>query len=352
MKRVILILGFLIILSCQEENKKKGLEHIESVEVQTIYEDSVSIRTLEILNDGSLAFAGSDGKFGLYSPADKKWVTNTISEDSLKPSFRATGHTSTDFFMLSVANPALLFKTGDNGQMQPVYYEEGEKVFYDSLKFWNDREGIAMGDPTGNCLSIIITRDGGNTWNKINCDELPPSEAGEAAFAASNTNINISGNKAWIITGGMKSRVFYTPDKGKKWEVFETPLIQGTPTQGGYSMDFYDKMEGFIVGGDYTNPDLNTGNKARTEDGGRTWELVSDGAEPGYKSCVQYIPTMGGKELITVGFTGISYSADRGDTWRTLSDEGFYTLRFINDSTAYAAGKNRISKLMFKRGEQ
>ena len=349
MQRVILILVFLVIISCQDENKKKVLANIESVELETIYEDSLSIRALEILNDGSLAFAGSDGKFGLYNPTDKKWVTNIIKEDSLQPSFRATGHTTTDFFMLSVANPALLFKTGENGQMQPVYYEEGEKVFYDALKFWNDREGIAMGDPTDNCLSIIITRDGGNTWNKLNCEDLPSSPEGEAAFAASNTNIKIMGNKAWIITGGMKSRVFYTPDKGKNWEVFDTPLIQGTSTQGGYSMDFYDKMEGFIIGGDYTNPDLNTGNKARTEDGGRTWTIVSDGKEPGYKSCVQYVPKMSGNELVAVGFTGISYSADKGNSWKSLSEEGFYTIRFINDSTAYGAGKNRISKIIFKR---
>jgi hypothetical protein len=51
---------------------------------------------------------------------------------------------------------------------------------------------------------------------------------------------------------------------------------------------------------------------------------------------------------VAIGFTGISYSNDTGMNWRALSNEGFYTIRFQNDSVAYAAGKNRIAKLTFK----
>jgi hypothetical protein len=46
-----------------------------------------------------------------------------------------------------------------------------------------------------------------------------------------------------------------------------------------------------------------------------------------------------------VGFEGIDYSLDAGDTWAPLSEEGYYTLRFLNDSVAFAAGKGKISKL-------
>jgi len=51
--------------------------------------------------------------------------------------------------------------------------------------------------------------------------------------------------------------------------------------------------------------------------------------------------------LIAVGFKGISYSYDYGENWQQLSDEPFYTIDFINEFVAYAAGKNRISKLIF-----
>ena len=90
----------------------------------------------------------------------------------------------------------------------PVYTEVNPKVFYDSMKFFDESHGIAMGDPTENCLSIILTNDGGNTWTKVPCEKLPPVVEGEAAFAASNTNIKVLGNTAWIVTGGTKARVF------------------------------------------------------------------------------------------------------------------------------------------------
>ncbi len=343
---LILILSF---ISCK---KKETFipRQFSSVEIETLYSDTLlSIRAIEILNDKSLAFAANNGVFGLYNPQKDSWVTSVQTYDSLNLQFRAVAHTSTDFFMLSIESPTLLFKTGDTGKMQLVYKEENDKAFYDAMRFWNDREGIAIGDPTDTCLSIIITRDGGETWQKVSCDSLPVSKEGEAAFAASNSNIAIFGDQTWIATGGKSSRILHSVDKGATWEVFDTPVVQGFETTGLYSIDFYDALNGFAIGGDYTNPGNNEANKILTEDGGRTWQVVARNQEPGYRSCVQYIPNRAGKELVTIGFEGIDFSNDGGYNWKHLSDEGFFTLRFLNDSVAYAAGRGRISKLLFKK---
>jgi photosystem II stability/assembly factor-like uncharacterized protein len=195
-------------------------------------------------------------------------------------------------------------------------------------------------------LSILITRDGGNSWQKMLCSELPEAISEEGAFAASNTNIAISGEHTWV--GTTESRIFYSPDKGHSWQVFTTPIKNDKPTQGIYSLDFYNDQLGVAMGGDYTQPDSMTGNKALTRDGGKTWKLLADGNIPGYKSCVQFVTNGGGKEMVAVGFTGIAYSQDFGDSWVNLSEEPFYTLRFVNDSTAYAAGRHRIGLLSFK----
>ena len=141
----------------------------------------------------------------------------------------------------------------------------------------------------------------------------------------------------------------FSPDKGKTWKKYDTPLVDGKETTGGYSVDFYDKNNGIIIGGDYTNPEDNQANKAITGDGGKTWKLVAEGQEPGYQSCVRYVPHGNAKEIMAVGFTGIHYSKDAGKSWKQLAADGFYTLRFLNDSTAYAAGKNRIALLHFLR---
>lgn len=348
MKIIVLLLVFSSIISCKKEEDKQ-LKSITSVTVEDIYTDStLSIRAIELLNDNSLAFAANNGTFGLYNPKTNRWMTSVQKVDSLNLQFRAVAHTSTDFFMLSVENPALLFKTGDDGMMELVYKEVHDKVFYDAMTFWNDLEGIAVGDPTDECMSIIITRDGGNSWNKLPCSQLPAANEGEAAFAASNTNIAAVDNHTWIATGGKSSRILYSLDKGETWEVFQTPIVQGEATTGIYSIDFYDDKHGFAIGGDYTKPESGVSNKIVTSNGGKTWTLVADAKEPGYRSCVQYVPNSNAQSLVVVGPTGIDVSNDKGNSWKHLSDESFHTLRFLNDSVAYAAGNGRISKLVIK----
>ncbi|MCP9200094.1 oxidoreductase [Gramella sp. GC03-9] len=353
MKRLyfLLVLGILSCKNDADKNVEAEPTYFGSVKTEVILEDdSLSVRAIEVIGN-NLAFAGSNGVYGLYNSSNGQWKTSVQNFDSITPEFRAVASTANDFFMLSVGNPGLLFKTGNSGNMELVYKEENEKVFYDAMAFWNDQEGIAMGDPTETCISILVTRDGGSSWSKLDCESLPQAAEGEAAFAASNSNISIVGDKTWILTGGTKSRILYSPDKARTWKVYDTPLLQGKPTTGGYSMDFYDENTGIIIGGDYTNPEGNYGNKAITTDGGKTWELVAEGKEPGYRSSVRYVPNSGGKEVVAVGFKGINYSKDGGENWEKLSDDGFYTLRFLNDTTAYAAGKGRIAKLNFYKNE-
>ena len=337
-----LLLVFILFIGCAKKQKPNPFT---SVQIETLYEDTLSIRAIEIMGN-SLAFAANKGVFGSIDLTNNKVRTSVQRYDSIFPEFRAIAHNATDFFMLSVANPALLYKTGDNGQMDLVYQEVGEKVFYDAMTFWNDLEGIAIGDTVNGCLSIIITRDGGNSWNKIPCANLPNGIEGEGAFAASNTNIKTLGDKVWIAT--TDSRIYYSGDKGKTWAVFETPIIKDEPTQGIYSIDFYDENLGVAIGGDYTKPENPNANKALTKDGGKTWNLIADGKIPSYKSCIQFVPNSDGKGIVALGFTGITYSSTMGEAWTELSSESFYTIRFLNDSIAYAAGKNRIAKLTFR----
>lgn len=347
MRLLLSVLLVFLSVSCTKKGKHFEPRDIVNVEIETVLKDSLlSLRAIEVLDDKNLAFAANNNSFGLYNPMDKSWNISRQVYDSLDFSFRSVSHTKSDFFMLSISSPTLLFKTSNSG-MQLAYIEEHKMAFYDSMDFWNNQEGIAIGDPTEGCMSIIITRDGGNTWTKLSCDKLPKAIEGEAAFAASDTNIAIVGNHTWVATGGNASRVLYSEDKGETWEVYDTPIVQGIGTTGMYSIDFYDELNGFAIGGDYTKPEDNSANKIRTKDGGKTWNIVGANQEPGYRSCVQYIPNGEGEELVVVGFNGIDYSNDGGDTWKHLSDEGFYTIRFIDENTAYAAGKGRISKLTF-----
>ncbi len=354
MRLFILILLASIFSFCGEKNNNV-LHDFSEVDIQILIEDSISIRAVEVYKDSLIGFGYNKGYgfLNLYNDDvtfhEFKVTDNTQNHDNWITEQRAVAFSDQSFYSLGIGSPARLRKINLQDKTEKnVYQETHEKAFYDAIAFWNTTEGIAMGDPTDGCLSIIITRDGGETWRKIPCKDLPSTVTGEAAFAASNGNISIVGDHTWIISGGMKSRVFYSSDKGATWEVFDTPIMQGTATTGGYSIHFYDENNGIIFGGDYTQPEKNKANKAITKDRGKTWQLIADQKEPGYKSCVRYVPNSGGNEIVAVGFTGISISNDRGTHWKELSKESFYTLRFINDSTAIAAGKNRIAKLTFK----
>lgn len=314
-----------------------------SLEIEPLFEDSLlNVRALEVYED-DIYFATANSEV-YHISSSTNVVELLFPPDTInKPNFRSLAVTSKGVFALGIGSPALLYHDG-----KVVYREDDESVFYDAMTFWNDQEGIAMGDQIGDCISILITRDGGKTWSKLNCDQLPNSPGSEGAFAASDTNIKTVRQHTWIATGGMTSRIFYSPDKGRTWEVFETPIIKEKATNGMYSVDFYDEKLGFAIGGDYTDPDANLTNKIKTTDGGKTWVKIADGQNPGYRSCVQFVPEGGGEKLVAVGFEGIDYSMNGGSSWQHLSDEGFYTLRFIDKDTAIAAGSGRVSKIEFK----
>ena len=338
------IIKFFLISVCFFSCSKNEFK-IQTLEIQPILIDStINIRALEIDNNKVFS-ASSTGSIYSFDAYNSKVISQLqYSFDSIvKPNFRALAIKNENVFAISIGNPALLFKNG-----KVVYKEIHPKVFYDSMEFWNENEGIAVGDFTENCISIIITRDGGNNWNKLDCTVFNQIIEGEGFFAASDTNISIIGNKTWIASGGKNSRVYFSNDKGRTWEIFNTPVLQGESTTGIFSMDFYDQNNGYAIGGDYTKPEIDSLNKIFTVDGGKTWKTIADNLSPGYRSCIQYFPNSKGKKILVVGYKGIDYSNDYGNTWRNFSDESYYTFRFLNDSVAFAAGKGKISKFVFK----
>ncbi|GJM35897.1 MAG: hypothetical protein DHS20C18_48980 [Saprospiraceae bacterium] len=307
-----------------------------------------SIRAITAIDNNRLWFGGSKGQFGYTEDGGTTWTIDSIQSDkNANLEFRGIAKTSNAVFLLAVGAPALLFKSEDKGKNWTIAYEENHPAaFYDAIAFWDDQEGIAMGDPTEECLSIILTKDGGNTWTKIPCSQLPPAAENEAAFAASNSNIALVGDQAWIVSGGGKARVFHSPDRGKTWEVFDTPIIQGGKMTGIFTTAFYDQNRGIIFGGDWENQAQNTANKAMTTDGGKTWQLLADGQDPGYRSSVQYAPNSNAQAIFATGIPGISYSSDGGQNWTILSDSSFYTMRLSSSgNTAWLAGNGKIGKM-------
>ena len=313
----------------------------------TTYPTDCNIRAIEVLDSYNVWYAGSKGRFGYTVDGGINWQVDSIVHPDSDLEFRSIAVTSEAVMLLSVASPAYLFRSSDQGSTwEIVYQEDHPDAFYDSMKFWDDQTGIAMGDPTDDCLSVIITTDGGRNWSKLDCSELPESIEGEAAFAASNSNLSLYEQHAWMVSGGSKARIFHTPDRGKSWVVHQTPILEGKTMTGIFSVDFYDHSSGVVFGGDWENKAVNRSNKAITKDGGHTWQLINDGQDPGYRSCVQFVPGSDAKEMFAVGPLGLSYTRDGGDSWQHIELLDFYTIRLAKEQRiAWLAGKEQIAKM-------
>lgn len=335
-----LLLLSVLLISCSEEKQRTPqFTHFEIPDV--------SIRAIEAIDENTMWFAGSNGQVGFTKTEGLYFEIDTVSYDTLNPEFRSIAVTDSAVFVLSIASPALLYKSSDLGKnWNLVYREDDPAAFYNAMTISKSGFGVAVGDPIDDCLSVLITENGGDNWRKIDCDNLPIVVNGEAGFAASNSNVNIVGDNVWLVSGGSRARVFHSDNRGESWRVYNTPIVQGGQMTGIFSSHFYDAQNGIIIGGDWNEKDKNTENKAITTDGGRTWTLIADGQGPSYRSSVRYVPGSDGKEIVAVGIPGISYSKDGGQSWTKLNDQSFYTIRFNEDgNSAWLAGSGKVGKL-------
>lgn len=325
-------------------------QQIESFE--TILNDKISIRAIE-LYDHKVWYSGTDSKFGyvdLKNAKNKKQIK--LSEKKLQ--FRTLAQDKNSFYAINIESPAYFYKIDKKNLSHKIIHTDTVKTaFYDALFVIENRLGYAFSDPdSGNFFKLAKLKLFDNA--KISFENFNQKlflEKGEAAFAASNSNISSKGNYVWIATGGTKSRIFKF-DKNHpeaSYKVFETPFIQGESSQGMYSIDFTNEKFGIAVGGDYTKQEANINNIATTNDGGETWQVQASGKNAGYMTCVKIKPGSKGKEIIAIGDKHISYSSDFGKTWKKISDEkGFYVCKWVDKNTVVLTGKDKISMIKLK----
>lgn len=254
-------------------------------------------------------------------------------------------------YVLSIGNGPVsrIYKTTDAGATWTLQFQNKDpKAFLDAMSFWDANNGIAFGDSINGQFYILLTDNGGEMWSRLAVSRLPPALENEGAFAASGTNIAVFGKThAWIGTGaGAKARVLRSTDRGRSWEVADTPLAAGQST-GIFSIAFRDEKHGVVVGGDYSKEKEAVDNLAVTDDGGVTWKLVK--GLSGYRSVVAYVPGAKTPALVALGPSGGDYSLDDGQTWQPIEGPGFDTFSFMpRKAIGWGAGANgAIGKLVF-----
>jgi photosystem II stability/assembly factor-like uncharacterized protein len=311
---------------------------------------TVRLRGVSAVSERVAWASGADSTVLRTIDGGTTWQNLTVTSDALD--FRDVDAVDAQTaYVLSIGNgPASrIYKTTDAGKTWTQQFKnEDPKVFLDAMTFWDANNGIAFGDSVNGQFYILTTADGGHSWSRVPQTALPPALENEGAFAASGTNIAVFGKShAWIGTGAAaKSRVLHTSDRGRTWQITDTPLASGA-SAGIFSIAFRDAKHGVIAGGDYRKEQEAVDNLAMTSDGGLTWTLVK--GLSGFRSVVAYVP--GTKTLIAIGPSGGDYSVDDGHTWTTIEGPGFDTFSFAaGKQVGWGAGaKGIIGRLTFEK---
>ena len=281
----------------------------------TIYGDS-NIYSRGIYVDSSFIYFGSsDGSVIEYNAEEDK------SKSVLKLARRGENrdveaYNGTLFVMQSGDNGSVIKLTpgGGVGFIEPL---EWKGVFLDALDF-KGKIGFLLGDPIDGYFTLYHTLDGGKTWSP--CEGKVSAVTGEAAFAASGSNVHIANDSTYMfITGGMASKFHKSTDNGKTWGTVDIPYYP-SETTGAYSMCFADDMNGVIVGGNYKQPELQMNTTYYTHDGGETWFNSFD-PPGGYRSSVVYHNGV----FYAGGHNGIDFSYD-GEEWTPFAEGKYYAL--------------------------
>lgn len=273
-----------------------------------------SLRGISAPSSSVLWASGTHGTYLRTTDAGLHWAPAQVP-GAEKLDFRDVEAFSADEAYLLSAGPgdqSRIYKTTDAGQHWSLQFTNTEpKGFFDCMAFWDRDHGLAIGDPVDGHFELLATDDGGTHWTMVPTASRPAAVEGEGAFAASGTCIATQGDQnAWFATGGSASRVFRSSDRGKTWQVAETPIVHGQPSTGIFSIAFRDASHGIIVGGDYLHPEHDGANLATTDDGGANWKAVPIHL-PFFFSAVTYLNADGTRVLAVGSSRGVEFDLPR-----------------------------------------
>ena len=233
---------------------------------------------------------------------------------------------------------------GIDGMLQDVY-------------FTDNQNGLVVGD--GGLM--LVTSDGGKTWEKMEVDMRPPS-AGQRQGGppgggggpppgfgrggpAPLYNIYFVNENVGYITGG-RGTILKTEDGGKTWA--RKMARSDTPGRGGrrggiranlMGIQMISETTGFIAGSENTI--------LKTTDGGETWVGSSERARVGEtRNNLENIwfvsPTTG---WVIGSFGTLLHTTDGGENWEKRNpgfDNNLFGIYFIDENTGWICGQESL----------
>jgi len=191
-----------------------------------------------------------------------------------------------------------IYKTTNGGVSWNLNYQDN--IHFNCVQFVDDNKGFAVGNEFPQNLYLLKTEDAGLNWNK----SLVAIETGDP-------KINMIDALTGFIISESSSKIYKTTDAGSNWNVVYDDSSSG---HSFWDISFSDELNGFAggIGTDFLS----------TSNGGNTWNK-------------KFMPLLFCTNIYTIenhcwvsgfgiGYNGIVYSDDFGNTWTPI---------FVDDSS-------------------
>lgn len=310
---------------------------------------TTSLRGLSLASDRVAWVSGSEGSYSITRDGGVSWTPGSLpGTESLDFRDVEAFPDGSAFLMSAGAGPASrIYKTTDWGRTWALQHENGhESGFFNGMAFWNPEAGAVVGDPIDGTLFLLTTEDGGESWTRLQHSGMPTFLEGEYGFAASGTNIAVTGDSTLaVVSGGPVARVFITRDRGATWRVVEAPMAAGNASSGIFSIGFRSQDRILLAGGDYQSPNATAGTLAHSSDGGNTWLSSEGDSTVGFRSGIAYMDDPVNPIWVAVGTPGSSFSLDDGNRWITFDSTALNAVGFFGPTGLAAGPEGMVARL-------
>jgi len=303
----------------------------------------VSFRGLCVVNDQVIWVSGSRGTLAKSIDGGKTFNFQQL-KDYPKSDFRdIEAFDDKTAVILSSGTPAYILKTIDGGETwKEVYQNLDTAYFLDGMDFWNNQNGIIVGDPINGKFLLLHTHNGGDTWNLIDEKYLPKAEKGEAVFAASGTSIKCWGNNDFgFVSGGMFSSFYKFKSPKSFAKKINLTIQQGANGKGAFSL--VKSNNTFIaIGGDYMKDSVRYKNY---DEIGVNLYYEDMGSMPfGYRSCIEKLNE---NSFIACGSNGVDVFNYKTKIWKNISQQNFNVVKKakVGNTVFIAGNKGKIGRV-------
>lgn len=158
----------------------------------------------------------------------EKWTTGTIPLPGILGDLTSFSAVSDSIAWVSYVESlnndfgsirSRVYKTSNAGKD----WVEGNVIignnWVDNIHFFDSKNGVIIADPSAKEFNIYTTIDGGQTWQKVNGANIPDAVDNDE-YGVQNV-FTTQGDHIWFNT--YYNRVYYSKDKGNKWEVWSAP---------------------------------------------------------------------------------------------------------------------------------